>query len=62
MQEGSKFIKGALILTIANIIVKILGAVYRFPLYNILGREGMGLFMAVYPLYSMMLSISTAGV
>ncbi|MDD4657858.1 MAG: polysaccharide biosynthesis protein [Eubacteriales bacterium] len=62
MQEGNKFIKGALILTIANIIVKILGAVYRFPLYNILGREGMGLFMAVYPLYSMMLSISTAGV
>ena len=62
MQEGSKFIKGALILTASNIIVKILGAIYRIPLMRILGNEGMGLFMAVYPLYAMMLSISTAGV
>lgn len=62
MQEDSKFIKGAIIITIANIIVKIFGAVYRIPLRGILGKEGMGLFMAVYPLYSMMLSISTAGV
>ena len=62
MQEGNKFIKGAVILTLAGIVVKILGAVYRIPLYNILGKEGMGLFMAVYPVYAMMLSISTAGV
>lgn len=62
MQEGSKFIKGALVLTVAGIIVKVLGAVYRIPLYGILGDVGMGLFMAVYPVYSMMLSISTAGV
>ena len=32
MQEDGKFIKGAVIITIANIIVKILGAVYRIPL------------------------------
>lgn len=62
MEAGSKFIKGALVLTAANIIIKILGAVYRIPLLRILGEEGMGLFMAVYPLYSTALSISTAGV
>jgi len=62
MQEGNKFIKGAMVLTVAGIIVKVLGAVYRIPLYNILGDMGMGLFMAVYPVYAMMLSISTAGV
>src|SRR5690554_567770 len=62
MQDGNKFIKGALALTVAGVIVKILGAVYRIPLYGILGDVGMGLFMAVYPVYSMMLSISTAGV
>lgn len=61
-QQGSKFIKGALILTVSNLIVKIMGAVYRIPLLQILGEEGMGLFMAVYPFYTMMLSISTAGV
>lgn len=58
----NRFIKGALVLTLAGIIVKVLGAVYRIPLYSILGDVGMGLFMAVYPIYSMMLSISTAGV
>lgn len=62
MQEGNKFIKGTLILTIAGVIVKVLGAVYRIPLMRILGEEGMGLFMAAYPIYAMMLSISTAGV
>ena len=62
MQQESKFIKGALILTASNLVVKILGAVYRVPLMRILGKEGMGLFMAVYPFYTMMLSISTAGV
>jgi len=62
MQEGRKFLKGALILSVAGVIVKLLGAVYRIPLFNILGAEGMGLFSAAYPVYSMMLSISTAGV
>lgn len=62
MQEGNRFIKGALVLTVAGVVVKALGAVYRIPLYSILGDVGMGLFMAVYPIYSMMLSISTAGV
>lgn len=62
IQGGNKFVKGALVLTVAGVIVKLLGAVYRIPLYSILGDVGMGLFMAVYPVYSMMLSISTAGV
>lgn len=62
MQDGNKFVKGAIVLTLAGIIVKVLGAVYRIPLYNIIGAEGMGLFQAVYPIYAMMLSISTAGV
>lgn len=62
MQEGNKFIKGTLILTVAGVVVKVLGAVYRIPLMRILGEEGMGLFMAAYPIYAMMLSISTAGV
>lgn len=60
--ESSKFLKGALILSVAGVIVKILGAVYRIPLYSILGAEGIGLFQAAYPIYSMMLSISIAGI
>ncbi len=60
--ESSRFLKGAVVLTIAGAIVKILGAIYRIPLYSILGPEGMGLFQAAYPLYSMMLAVSIAGV
>lgn len=62
MNEGNKFFKGALVLAVAGAIVKFLGAVYRIPLYSILGPEGIGLFQAAYPVYSMMLSISIAGV
>lgn len=60
--ESSRFIKGAAVLAVAGAIVKVLGAIYRIPLYSILGPEGMGLFQAAYPLYAMMLAISIAGV
>lgn len=62
MGEGTKILKGAIILSFAGIVVKILGAVYRIPLYNIIGAEGMGLFQAAYPIYSIMRAIAVAGI
>lgn len=61
MTKKNNFLKGAVILSIAGIIVKILGAVYRIPLSNIIQSEGMGYYSTAYPLYSLLLSISTAG-
>ena len=55
------FLKGAAILGIAGVIVKILGAFYRIPLNNILGSEGIGYYQTAYPLYVLLLTISTAG-
>ncbi|MCF6462258.1 putative polysaccharide biosynthesis protein [Clostridium sp. Cult1] len=55
------FLKGAAILGIAGAIVKILGAFYRIPLNNILGSEGIGYYQTAYPLYVLLLTISTAG-
>ncbi|MFA5576395.1 MAG: polysaccharide biosynthesis protein [Tissierellaceae bacterium] len=55
------FLKGAAVLGIAGIIVKILGAVYRLPLSNIIKSEGMGYYQTAYPLYTLLLTISTAG-
>ena len=55
------FLKGALILTIAGFIVKILGAAYRIPLALLIKDEGMGLYQMAYPIYLILLSISTAG-
>ena len=44
------FVAGALIISAGGFISKILGALYRIPLTNILGGEGMGIYQMVYPL------------
>ncbi len=56
------FLKGAAILGIAGIIVKILGAFYRIPISNIIKTEGMGYYQTAYPLYVLLLTISTSGI
>jgi stage V sporulation protein B len=55
------FLKGAAILGIAGLFIKILGAVYRIPLGNMITDEGMGYYQTFYPLYNLILAISTAG-
>lgn len=40
---------------------KIVGAVYRIPLTSIIGAEGMGLYQMVFPLYTLMLTVSSSG-
>lgn len=65
MEKNRKsFIKGAAILGIAGLIVKIIGAFYRIPLTNILQRgefDGMIYYATAYPYYSWLLVISSAG-
>ena len=53
--------KGALILTIAALIVKILSAVYRVPFQNIVGDVGFYIYQQVYPFYGVALLLSTQG-
>lgn len=60
-QKKQSFVQGAAMLTAAVIIVKVIGALYKIPLGNILGDEGMGYFGAAYNIYSLLLTISTAG-
>ena len=57
-----KFLKGALILTVAGIIVKVIGSVNRILLSRLLGGEGIGLYQMAYPIYLLALSISSAGI
>ena len=61
MKEEHNFLKGAFILSIAAIVVKILGAIYRIPLSNLIKSEGMGYFQTAYPYYTLLLTVSTAG-
>ena len=49
------FVQGAAILGIAGLLVKIIGAVYRIPLANIVGESGMAYYEVAYPYYSWLL-------
>ena len=60
MRKNS-FIQGALILTVAGIIVKFIGAFSRIYLSRLLGGEGIGLYQMAYPIYLLCLSLSSAG-
>lgn len=58
---GRSFFSGVLILTAANLIVKVIGLLYKIPLTNMLGDEGMGYFNTAYQIYSYLYMFSTAG-
>lgn len=60
--KGNKFIKGAAILGIAGVIIKFLGALFRIPLTNWIGDEGMSYYGVAYTIYSALLVLSTAGI
>ncbi|MDE6505086.1 MAG: polysaccharide biosynthesis protein [Clostridia bacterium] len=61
-KTGQSFLAGAVIISLGGFISKILGAVYRIPLTNILGGEGMGIYQMVYPLYCILLTVSASGI
>lgn len=55
-------ISGALSLTVSMLAVKILGVIYKIPLAQFLGEEGMGYFNSAYTVYSFFYLLCTAGV
>ena len=58
----NSFLKGAAILGIAGIIVKVMGVFFRIPLTMWIGENGMSYYGSVYPIYTLFLIISTAGI
>ena len=60
-EKKSTFFGGAAILAAGIAIVKLIGAVYKIPLGNILGDEGFGHFNNAYVIYNLLLMVSTAG-
>ncbi|RUL53201.1 putative polysaccharide biosynthesis protein [Lysinibacillus antri] len=58
----STFVKSTIILTIATLLSKILGSIFRIPLQNIAGDEVLGIFNFVYPVYMVALYLSVAGI
>ena len=60
-KNKQNFLQGALILLIANLIVKVIGACYRIPLARMLGKAGMGYYSTAYTMYTFMFAVATAG-
>lgn len=61
MKNKSVFFKNTLILFVAMFITKIIGAVLRIPLTNMLGGVGMGYFSTAYSFFNPVYTILAAG-
>ena len=53
---------GAFILILSGIVCKFFGALFRLPLTNIIGIEGIGIYQMIMSLYSLLLVLVTSGV
>src|SRR5690606_7210523 len=58
----SAFVKSTFILTLATLLSKVLGSIFRIPLQNIAGDEVLGIYSIVYPVYMVALILSVAGI
>lgn len=61
-RAGKKLIVQGSILAIATIIVRLIGIVYRIPLTNIVGNEGMGYYGFAFEVYQFLVILSTNAV
>ena len=60
-RKKQNYMHGAAILTVGVVIMKVLGAIYKIPLGNILGDEGYSMFMGAYSIYNIFFTLATAG-
>lgn len=61
-EKKQSFIKGAATIAAGGFLAKIIGALYRIPLTNLIGGHGMGLYQMVYPVYCLLLTVSATGI
>ena len=56
------FLKGAAWIAVGGFCAKLIGALYRIPLTNLIGGHGLGLYQLVYPVYCLLLTLSATGI
>ncbi|HWQ52007.1 MAG TPA: polysaccharide biosynthesis protein [Terriglobales bacterium] len=59
--KRQSFMEGALILIVAGFLVKVIGAVFKIPLYNIIGAQANAYFTVAYDIYTWMYILTTSG-
>ena len=57
-----EFLKGAAWIAVGGFVAKLIGALYRIPLTNLIGGKGLGLYQMVYPAYCLLLTVSATGI
>ncbi|HEY4600547.1 MAG TPA: polysaccharide biosynthesis protein [Cerasibacillus sp.] len=60
-KQSSTLVKGAMVLTLAGIVSKILSAGYRIPLQNLTGDFGFYIYQQIYPILSMAMILGLYG-
>ena len=61
-EKKGSFLKGAVLIAAGGLLAKIIGALYRIPLTNLIGGHGIGLYQLVYPVYCLLLTVSATGI
>ena len=62
MLNKNPIIKGTIILTIASLLSRIIGFLYRIFLSNLIGAKGMGVFQLIFPVLVFCIALSCGGV
>ncbi len=60
-QKKQNFVYGSTVLMASMIIVKLIGAVFKIPLTNILGLTGLGYFTRAYTVYTTIYALTVTG-
>ncbi len=60
--KKTSFVKGAAILGAAGLLVKVLGAVFRIPLGNMVSETAMAYYQPAYYIYTFFIVIATSGI
>ncbi len=61
-QKKNTLVGGFAILSVVGILSKVIGIFFQVPLTNLIDVDGQGIFQKVYPTYTWLLAISTAGI
>lgn len=61
MSEKHPLFRGAVILTAAGLVSRVMGFFFRIFLSRAFGEENVGLYQLIFPVYALCLSVSTAG-
>ncbi len=61
-QKQKNLIGGISLLGLVGLICKVVGVLYRIPLAQMIGAQGMGVYQQVFPSYNLLLTISSAGI